>query len=410
MYVIKKPFLCLYILCLLLISCGDDDTLQLSPTTDREDVNNALCEDGFAGIYPCQGFDLVSRISLTQMNASKANDSWGWTDPNTNKEYVLIGLDNGTAFIDISDPITPIYLGKLPTATVNSSWRDIKTYQNHAFIVSEAIDHGMQVFDLTKLRNVTNPPQTFTADAHYTAFGNAHNIVINETSGYAYAVGTETFNGGPHFINIQDPINPTAEGGFISPNGDPYSHDAQVITYHGPDQDYNNREIFIGSNQSEIVIADITEKNNPTIISTISYNNVGYTHQGWFTEDMRFFLLGDELDEQLVGFDTRTIIFDLQDLDNPLFHTNYIGITSATDHNGYVVGNIFYLANYRAGIRALNISDIENKNISEIGFFDTYPLNNNVGFEGAWSVYPYFQSNHIVVSDISSGFILITPN
>ena len=67
----------------------------------------------------------MSRISLSDMNASRGNDSWGWTDPTTNKEYAIIGLDNGTAFIDISNPTSPVYLGKVPTATSNSTWRDI---------------------------------------------------------------------------------------------------------------------------------------------------------------------------------------------------------------------------------------------------------------------------------------------
>ena len=137
-----------------------------------------------------------------------------------------------------------IYLGKLPSATTSSSWRDIKVYQDHAFIVSEAGGHGMQVFDLTKLRNVANAPETFEADTRYTGFGNAHNIVINEGSGYAYAVGTarnDLYNGGAHFIDIQDPKNPIAAGGYGA-NG--YSHDAQVVTYNGPDIDYNGSGNF----------------------------------------------------------------------------------------------------------------------------------------------------------------------
>ena len=97
----------------------------------------------------------------------------------------------------------------------NSGWRDVKVYQNHAFVVSEASGHGMQVFDLTQLRDVSkSSPVTFSETAHYDGFGNAHNIVINTESGYAYGVGTQTFSGGPHFINIQDPTNPVGEGGY----------------------------------------------------------------------------------------------------------------------------------------------------------------------------------------------------
>ena len=116
-----------------------------------------------------------------------------------NKMYALVGLDNGTAFVDVTDTDSLVYLGKLPTETSASPWRDIKVYQDHAFIGSEAGGHGMQVFDLTRLRSVDNPPVSFTTDAVYTGFGNSHNIVINEATGYAYPVGTarnDAFNGG----------------------------------------------------------------------------------------------------------------------------------------------------------------------------------------------------------------------
>ena len=362
------------------------------------------CTNGTAGDYPCNGFDLQSFISLDEMDAFEGNDSWGWTDPQTGKEYAIMGLDNGTAFIDVSNPVAAIYLGKLPTHSQNSIWRDIKTYNNHAFIVSEASNHGMQVFDLTRLRDVSNPPENFDEDAHYSGFGNAHNIVINEDSGYAYAVGTSTYSGGPHFIDISNPLNPTPAGGY---SDDSYSHDAQVVTYSGPDTEHLGKEILIGSNENQIAIVDITNKNNPISLSTISYSNVAYTHQGWFTEDQRYFIVGDEIDEINVGFNTRTIIFDFEDLDDPSFHFEYEGPTEAIDHNGYVKGDKYYLSNYRAGIRVLDISQIGDENITELGFFDTYPDSNSANFNGAWSVYPFFASNNIVISDIDRGFFLV---
>lgn len=362
------------------------------------------CSGGTAGSFPCNGYDLQATFTLGQLNANSGNDSWGWTDPLDGKEYALIGLDNGTAFIDISNPTSPVYLGKLPTHSSSSSWRDVKTYANYAFVVSEAGGHGMQVFDLTRLRNVNNPPVTFTEDAHYNGFGSAHNIVINEDSGYAYGVGTSSYNGGPHFVNIQDPLNPTAAGGY---GMDDYSHDAQVVTYSGPDATYTGREILIGSNENEVVIVDITDKNNPVGISTISYTNVGYTHQGWFTEDQRYFLLGDEGDETSNGFNTRTIVFDFEDLDNPVHHFNHFGETPSIDHNGYVKGDKYYLANYRAGLRVFDISTIGGGSMTEIGYFDSYPNNNNANFSGAWNVYPYFESGNIIISDLNRGFLLV---
>ena len=349
---------------------------------------------------------MIGHIDLTTLGGNSGNDCWGWTDPLTGKEYALMGLNTGTSFIDISDLEIPRIVGFLPTHTTNSSWRDIKTYGNYAFIVSEAPGHGMQVFDLTRLGNiaVNQPPETFTSDAHYDGFGDAHNIVINDSQGYAYAVGTNTYSGGPHFVDISNPLNPTAAGGY---GEDTYSHDAQVVTYNGPDNDYAGKEILIGSNQNEVVIVDVTDKANPTQISTINYPNIGYTHQGWFTEDLNYFILGDELDERNFGGNTRNIIFDFTDLDNPSLHMDYFGPTTAIDHNGYVKGNNYYLANYSAGIRIIDIANISSETMTEIGYFDTYPSNDNASFNGVWNVYPYFESGNIIISDINTGFYIV---
>lgn len=362
------------------------------------------CENGMAGNFPCDGFDLQSQIPLVTMNSDRANDAWGWTDSLDGKEYAIVCLIEGTAFIDISDPNNPLYLGKLPTENNSSTWRDAKTYNDFAFIVSEDPGHGMQIFDLTRLRNVNNPPVTFTEDAHYSGFGGAHNIVINEATGYAYGVGTNVNGGGPHFVNIQDPLNPIDEGGY---SGAGYCHDAQVVIYNGPDTDYTGREILFGSNESEVVIIDVTDKMNPTTISTIDYNNVEYTHQGWLTENQRYFLLGDEADEINLGINTRTIIFDFADLDNPLYDFDYSGPTEATDHNGFVKGDKFYLSNNAAGLRVIDISDIGSGTMTEEGYFDTHIINDNSGYNGAWSVYPYFESGNIVISDRTEGFVLV---
>ncbi|MGB1307573.1 MAG: choice-of-anchor B family protein [Oceanihabitans sp.] len=367
------------------------------------------CVANMAGIYPCNDYALMSHMDLNTFSTTSANDSWGWTDSTTGKEYAIMGIRNGTVFVDITDPLNLIYLGTLPTATGNSSWRDIKVYQNHAFIVSEASNHGMQVFDLTKLRSVTNPPETFASDAHYTGFGRAHNIVINEDTGYAYAVGVRNYNangynyaGGAHFINIQNPTSPTPLGGYA---GSGYTHDAQVVIYNGPDTEHVGKEIYIGSNEDRVVIVDVSTKTNPVLLGTVFYSGVVYTHQGWLTEDHKHFILGDEVDEINNGHNTRSYIFDFSDLDNPTHTSTYESNNTSTDHNGYILGDTFYLASYKAGLRVLDISNINAPN--EIGYFDTYTANDNAGTSGAWNVYPYFASGNIVISDISGGLFVV---
>ncbi|MDC1030208.1 choice-of-anchor B family protein [Flavobacteriaceae bacterium] len=366
------------------------------------------CENGFSGDYPCSNYSLLNRINLTVLQSDFANDNWGWTDPETGKEYVLQGLNDGTAFVDISSPTMARYIGKLPTATEESTWRDIKVYNNHAFIVSEAADHGLQVFDLTRLRDQTEFQQ-FTADASLTSFGDAHNIAINEASGYAYVIGADPYNGGPIFIDISTPTKPVVMGGYGDSS---YTHDAHIVNYSGPDPDYQGREILFGSNSdggnnNQVVIVDVTDKAAPYLISNATYSNGGYTHQNWIDEDHRYLYVGDELDERRFGNPTKTLVFDLEDLDKPSLYYSYLGVTSAIDHNGYTKGDSYFLANYTAGFREIDIENIEAGSMTEIGFFDTYPENDSNSFNGVWNVYPYFESGVIAISDSNRGLFLV---
>ena len=335
------------------------------------------CENGVAGNYLCSGYDLINHITLSQMFASEGNDCWGWTDPSSGKEYAIMGVDNGTVFVDISDPIEPVVVAKVLTETAPSTWRDIKVYNNHAFIVSEASGHGMQVFDLSRLANVMSPPEFLDPDAVYSEFSNAHNIVINEDTGFA---------------------------------SDGYSHDGQAVIYNGPDQSYVGKEIYFGSNETIVSIVDVSDKNNPDPISNVSYSNTGYTHQGWLTEDHQYFILGDELDELNTGTLTRTLVFDITDLDSPVLHFEYLGPTFAIDHNGYVKNGKLYLANYTAGLRVLDLSSIGNQSMFEEGYFDTHIATDGASFNGAWSVYPYFSSGNIIISDINEGLFIVKKN
>jgi len=408
----------------------DNDNCPNQPNPNQEDADNDgigdVCDDntppplfpcvgGMAGPYPCDGYDLMSEIDIQTLSGGssgsiKGSDIWGWTDPLDNKEYAIIGLSNTTAFVDITDATNPIYLGRLDTNAGSSVWRDVKTYNNHAFIVADNVGaHGMQVFDLTRLRNLSSTPQTFNPDAVYTGVDSCHNIVINESEAVAYLVGCNSTNGGgPIFVDISTPTNPTFLGDYTAGG---YSHDAQVVTYSGPDSDYTGKEIYIGSNGNtdRVVILDVTDKTNVIPISDFSYPQTAYAHQGWFTEDQKYFILGDEVDEMSFGFNTKTLVFDFTDLDNPVLHGDYFGPTLAIDHNGYVKGNKYYLANYRAGLRVLDLSGISNpaNPLSEIGFFDSYPSSDSAAFNGVWSIYPYFPSGNIIISDIESGLLIV---
>ncbi len=433
------------ILCLVLVS-----SCQYEDYDDSKVIDSPLatCIDGFAKIpgtdyeYSCLNYDLMGRITLEEMDAEAGNDCWGWIDSTTGREYAIMGVNNGTSFIDITDSTSPIYLGKLPTATVDSSWRDMKVYNDHVYIVSEASGHGLQVFNLAKLRGLESK-QVFSADFIDNSFGNAHNIAINEDSGYAYVLGSceddscKNDRSGSRGLYVFDLTNPSEPKLSLEDSNFSYSHDAQIVIYKGPDQDHFGKEIFIGSNEDRLDVIDVTDKTEPKLISTFLYDHQ-YTHQAWLTDDHKYALLGDELDELDSNYElkadakTRTVIIDLSDLDKPELHHNYEAVTKAIDHNGYVKGTEFFLASYTAGLRVLDILNIDQKSISETGFFNTFIDQNGSGlpnsttvksqdpdgdhsgkkgnssaFNGAWSVYPFFKSENIIISDINSGLYIV---
>ena len=418
-----KSFYFITLTLLLLISCAKDPvvtekkkteiTTETKDNTDNDETDRretatktfTPCENGQAGDFPCNGYDLMSRISIADFKSDAGNDVWGWTDNQTGKEYALMGLNDGTGFVDITDPKSPVYLGKL-TASIRSIWRDIKVYRDHAYIVSEAAGHGLQVFDLTHLRAVTEE-QTFQADTHESSFGNAHNIAIDEISGFAYVIGSSKFKGGPLIFDLQVPKNPKQVSGH---DLDKYTHDAHIVVYDGPDEKYKGKQIFVGSNETKGVFLDVSDKSNILKISEFEYAQVGYTHQGWFSEDHRFFFMGDELDEIQTGAKTRILVFDVSNLEEPKLHHTYSGPYEATDHNMYVRGDELFLANYLAGFRKIDISQIQDKKMEEVAFFDSFPLKNSSDMAGAWSVYPFFESKVVAISDMQYGLLLVKPN
>jgi len=387
----------------------------------------ATCSGGFAGEYPCRNIDLEAFISLADLgpnnNGREGNDIWGWTDPSTGKEYAISCVNDGTSYVDISNPSQPIVLGFLATHTVSSSWRDVKVYNNYAFIVSEARNHGMQIFDLTQLRNVANPSRNnlFEETAFYGGFGSAHNIAINEASGFAYSVGTQTCQGGLHIVNIQNPLNPTCAGCFWQ---DSYVHDTQCVNYNGPDPKYIGQEICFCFNEDTLTIVDVTDKLNMVQISRTPYQGSQYTHQGWLSSSGSYLFLNDELDERYgtAGRQgqtcntlnpctfTRTLIWNVQTLASPSWVNSYLSSERSIDHNLYVNGEFVYESNYCAGLRILRIVNENPQNVVEVAYFDVAPDCTTTEFLGTWSNYPYFKSGIVAVNSIERGLFILSPS
>jgi choice-of-anchor B domain-containing protein len=212
-------------------------------------------------------------------------------------------------------------------------------------------------------------------------------------------------------IDIREPANPTFAGCYADKStGNArtgYTHDNQCVTYKGPDTRYQGREICFNSSETALGIADVTDKANPKPIAVGSYPNTNYAHQGWLSEDHRYFYLDDEGDELSGAVPrTRTLVWDVAKLDEPVLAKEFLGTTAATDHNLYVRGRFMFQSNYVSGLRVIDISDPVNP--KETGFFDTVPTGENVpGFAGSWSNFPYFPSGTIVVTSMKEGLFIV---
>jgi choice-of-anchor B domain-containing protein len=428
---VSRPLVSMGVMLLLAFTTAETSSAQSA----HKNGSRVSCSGGEAAGYSCEEVDLLSVLTPEELGATVTcgngtklflcdlNDMWGWTDSQTGREYALVGRYDGTSFVDVTDPLSPKYLGNLPTKVGNSTWRDIKVYANHAYIVSERPGHGVQVFDLTQLRGLSGPPIQFSETTNYPGIRDAHNIAINEDTGFAYVTGYAVSNGQPnlcgpglYIIDLSSPANPTYAGCFSHEGtgrsggvGSGYSHDAQCVVYHGPDTDYTGREICFGFNENFVSIADVTDKNQPVPISKGDYPVVSYVHQGWLSEDHKYLFQDDEGDERGLNSinNTRTLVWDVQDLDDPIMVREFFGAKSI-DHNLYIKGNYMYQSNYIDGLKIIDVSDPMNP--QEVAHFDTF---NETGsssiWNGTWSNYPFFPSGTIAIADDVGGLFLVAP-
>lgn len=390
------------------------------------------CINGTAGPYPCHNIDLIKSISRAEIlpnaiydmgikiydpDRDYGNDIWGWTDEISGREFILSGRMSGTSFIEITNPSQPIFVGYLFGGDNNprtrNIWRDMKTQYHYAYIVSEDHNNGIQVFDLKRLLEVQSPPVIFEADTIVRITqtsgtpGSAHNIVASEGNTFMYAVGgaSNGCNGGLEFFDITNPVSPVYRGCY---NAEGYTHDAVCFDYHGPDVEHIGEEICVASNADYQVVINMENKADVTTLSSTYYANKGYTHQGWVTDDHRFVLFNDELDEMRFGQNTRTHVMNIEDLDSS-YYMGYVELsTISTDHNCYVKGQYLYEANYKSGLRILDLKNIHNfpdSMMEEVAFMEFDPHKRSE----VWSVYPYFKSGVIAVNTIYGDVVLVYP-
>ena len=317
---------------------------------------------------------------------TEGSDIWGWVDPFDSGEYALIGLNDGFACVDVSNPTNPVQ--KFYISDINSTWRDVKTWGNYAYVTTEA-DAGLLIVDLTDMTggtywhvsNFTHP--TNGSSVEFTA---AHNLYIDE-NGICYIFGASSANGGSPsdgaiFLDVA--ANPTAPD-YLGEWDDEYIHDGMVrgdTMYAGC--------IYAG----ELFVVDVSDKNNPSTLGTHSTPNA-FTHNAWISDDGDFVFTTDEKsDAYLAAYDI-TNINNIQEVDRIQSNSGELSIP----HNTHVDGNFLITSYYRDGTTVHDIT--HPSNMIQVAYYDSYSGSGN-GFDGCWGTYPFLPSGNIISSEINS--------
>lgn len=366
----------------------------------REGRDLALSVDTFS--FAASGVQLRSWIPLRDLHwqASNANSCFGYASP-SGREYAIIGLSNGTAFVEVTDPGAAELVAFVDGA-FESLWRDIKVYQQHAYVVTEGAV-GIQVVDLTQIdAGVVTLVNTITTGGGLPT----HTVALDAQSGFLYRCGGD--NNGMRFYSLANPASPV----FVGSWPDRYVHEAQVVTYtSGP---YAGRQIAFacsgfngGFSQTGLDIVDVTNKSNPFLVKRFLYPNAGYSHQGWLSPDRKYFYLNDEKDEQNgTAPPSTTRIINVQNLSNPSLAGTFASGAGSIDHNLYTKGNLIYQANYTSGLRVFDAT-VPTAPV-QIAWFDTYPEHDLTKFKSLWNNYPYLPSGIVLGSDIERGLFVWT--
>ena len=391
---------------------------------------NESCSDGTAADYPCNNIDLLSHVPVSVLSSvSKgANDIWGHVDLNNSREYAIVGMQASIAVVDVTEPTSPVVVGEITGQS--TSWRDIKVYQYfdsaagrfkaYAYASADSVTEGFTIIDLNDL------PESISLVSRNTDDNRAHNIYISNVDytlnipltgaiPQLHLVGQDSNGGAFRSYALSSPQAPTASYVPSELTRADYTHDASSmhITDARAEAECVNATasgctVMLDFNEGSMRLWDHTDTDSTSELSSTSYNEVAYTHSGWFSEDKHYAFVHDELDERNFSLNTRVMIFDISSLTAPVLAGVWTSDNDTIDHNGYVRGNRYYMSNYERGLTVLDISDPTAP--EEVGFFDTYPAFNSTNFNGAWGVYPFLPSGNIIVSDIQRGLFVLKDN
>ncbi|NNE25233.1 MAG: choice-of-anchor B family protein [Saprospiraceae bacterium] len=336
-------------------------------------------------------FELISNFPLPETG----NDIWGYVDAE-GTEYAILGSVEATYIISLEDPANPRQVAVVPGTT--STWRDMKTFQEHCYVTTDAGADGLLIIDMREIRTDSvafkfwRPELIVNTDT--ATLARCHNIYIDEF-GFAYLAGcsinADRNDRGALILDLnQDPWNPV----YVGAETRAYAHDLYVR-----DNIMYASEIYNG----EMGVYDVSDKANPVFLGSAP-TSFDFTHNIWISDDGKYAFTTDERGNAFVDAFDITDFTDMKKLDSyrPL-ETEGRGVIPHNTHyyDGYLVTSW-----YTDGVVVIDGS--RPNNMVKVGAYDTYEGPDG-GFSGCWGAYPFLPSGLVIASDRQTGLYVLRP-
>lgn len=335
-------------------------------------------------------FNTTLRDNITF--SSELNDVWGYVAPD-GTEYALVGRVDGVSIVSLADPDNLVEVASIPGGA--STWRDLKSFGEYAYIVADRQQEGITVIDLSELPVSVSFERFVTGNTPIGDLVQAHNIFIDETTGLAYIAGESGPNGrlnGGGMV-IYDVATTPGTPIFVAFAPSVYAHDVYVqdgIMYAS--------EI----NDGDLTLYDVSDSQNITELAT-TQTPFNFTHNAWTDATGTYVYTTDERPNASVAAYDISDLLDIRLLDE--FRPARSLGSGTIPHNVHVTADDYLvISGYTDGIEIVDAS--VPGNLVEVGFYDHWSGNDG-GFNGSWGAYPFLPSGLVLSSDISNGLFVI---
>ena len=330
---------------------------------------------------------LLGQFDYQATHSANLSNLWGYADELGN-EYAIVGAENGISIVDVTVPSAPVEVFFHPGT--NSIWREVKTYNNYAYITTESTD-GMIIIDLNPLPGTITPGDVSVFNGPVSnPWVSAHSLFIDEATGVLFLHGTNRGNGGAILYDLNSSAtNPTEIGIF----DDHYVHDS----YSRGDTLYSAH-----INNGYFSVTDVSTPSSITYLAGNQNTPMNFTHNCWLSQDGNYLFTTDEVSGAWIGAYDVSDLLDIKEVDR----IRNSETSGSIPHNTYWLNNYIITSYYRDGVTIHDVTDPSN--MIQVGNFDTTPLSGD-GFNGAWGVYPFLPSGNLLVSDIELGLFILGP-